>query len=476
MRIGLVIPPSNFLTDERVFCSLGVLKVAAALEQVGHKVSVLDLSGVKDYARAAHDYAMMNPDIERYGITATTPQMPAALAIRYMFHHDTVILGGPHVTLVHAAYRNEQKRGVVNGRAAKALEVLQESFGVLVTGDGEQAIHYALNAKRGQIVDADDPKSDMFLTHIGFTNSPWPARHLIDLPSYRYEIDGRKATSIVGQLGCPFGCNFCGGRLSPMLRRARLRDADNIIAEMRHVYEVYRYTGFMFYDDELNVNPKLIDLLKGITALQEDLGVEFRLRGFVKAELFTEEQAQWMYRAGFRWLLCGFESGSPRILRNIQKKATREDNTRMLTTARQAGIKVKGLMSLGHPGESAETIADTKDWLLSERPDDFDATVITVYPGTPYFDMATQCPDGSWVFDFEGDKLYHHDLDFTKELAFYKGNPGEYKSFVWTDYISSDDLVRQRDALEESVRRQLNIPYPYMTQALIEQSMGMTKI
>lgn len=456
--------------------SLGVLKVAASLEQAGHIVEVLDLSGVADYEAATTVYAMTHPEVYQYGITATTPQMPAAVKIRERLLVGLVYLGGPHVTLVHAAYREELKRGIEDGRAAKALQELKDIFGVLVVGDGEQAVHLALNAKNGQIIDADNPATSLFLTHRGFTDSPWPARHLIDIDSYHYEIEGHKATSIVAQLGCPFGCNFCGGRLSPMLRRARLRSTENIIAEMATLYKNYGYTGFMMYDDELNVNPKVIELMEEITRLQNTLGVKFALRGFVKAELFTEAQANAMYQAGFRWLLCGFESGSSKILKNINKRATREDNTRMLEIAHAAGIKVKALMSLGHPGESFETVSDTKQWLLENMPDDFDMTVITVYPGTPYHDSAVHVTGDAWRFTVNGDNLYHHDIDFLEHQAFYKGIAGEYKSYVWTDDLSSQDLVELRDGVEASVRRILRLPYPGQTAAQFEQTMGMRKV
>lgn len=469
MRVCLIIPPSPFLLDERVFVSLGVLKVAGSLEQAGYRVDVLDLSGVADYEAATAAYVLANPAVYQYGITATTPQMPAAMKIRAQIPCGIVYLGGPHVTLVHAANRSEMKRGVQGGRANRALKKLLDVFGVLVVGDGERAVFLALTAKRGQIIDADNPAIELFLTHDGFTESPWPARHLVDMASYHYTIEGEKATSIIAQLGCPFGCNFCGGRLSPMLRKIRLRSTDSILQEMSFLYNTYGYTGFMFYDDELNVNPKLLELLRGIYDLQVSLQASFRLRGFVKAELFNIEQAQWMYIAGFRWLLCGFESGSDKILKNIQKKATKSDNTRMLSIARLAGIKVKALMSIGHPGESKETIMDTKRWLLQEKPDDFDATVITVYPGTPYYDHAVESSADAWCFTAEGDKLYHHDLDFTVEQAFYKGIPGEYKSYVWTDYLTSEELVAERDALEAEVRSALNLPYP---QQSFDHTMG----
>lgn len=212
----------------------------------------------------------------------------------------------------------------------------------------------------------------------------------------------------------------------------------------------------MFYDDELNVNKQVVGLMDSVASL----GADLRLRGFVKAELFTDEQAAAMRRAGFRWILVGFESGSPRVLENINKKATREDNTRCLQIARRHGIKVKALMSLGHAGESAETVRQTKDWLLEQRPDDFDATVITTYPGTPYFDRAEETSSGVWTFTApSGDRLHSKETDFAVDASYYKGVPGEYKSFVFTDELSAEDVVGLRDELEADVRRELNIPF-----------------
>jgi hypothetical protein len=65
--------------------------------------------------------------------------------------------------------------------------------------------------------------------------------------------------------------------------------------------------------------------------------------GVIKAELFTDEQAGAMYAAGFRWILVGFESGSSRILENINNKATRAENTRYVEIAQRHGLKVKAL-------------------------------------------------------------------------------------------------------------------------------------
>jgi radical SAM superfamily enzyme YgiQ (UPF0313 family) len=463
-RIALVTPPSQFLLDERVFLSLGILKVGAALENAGYVVDHLDLSGVENYQEVIRSYNASSV----FGITATTAQMPAAIKIATLLRQkpgSKIILGGPHGTLTHAA----AKKG--NQRAQQAQETLLNHFDCVVCGDGEMAIFRALHG--AGIIDADDPKSPLWLTSSGFNASPWPARHLVDIDSYHYSVDGRRALSLIGQLGCPYGCAFCGGRNSPSLRNIRVRTSDNVVAEMIHLHQTYGITGLMLYDDELNVNRQMIGLMRQIAAT----GIDWRLRGFVKANLFTEEQAEAMYAAGFRWLLCGFESAHPRILDNIQKMATLEDNTRVIRIAHKYGLKIKALMSFGHPGDSEQTLLATRDWLISERPDDFDATIITVYPGTPYYDAAKVLTPPFYRYEINGDVLYSESIDFTEETAYYKGQTGCYQSFVWTDYLSRERLVLLRDEIEDEVRKHLGLPYPASMAALhFESSMGQTSI
>lgn len=473
MKICLIIPPSPFLLDERVFVSLGVLKVAASLEQSGHGVDVMDLSGVKNFEDAVSDYDFTHPETTHYGITATSPQMPAAckIASRIPLTKRT-ILGGPHATLVHAAARKECGADV-EGRARHALRHLIGEFDTVVAGDGEKAIHLALNTTG--IIDADDPGNDLFLTHQAFAESPWPARHLIDIESYKYSIDGERALSIISQLGCPFKCNFCAGRNSPMLRRMRLRPPQDAVDEIVSLHETYGIKGCMFLDDELNVSKGMLEMMRLLKQHADQRGIEWRLRGFLKAELFTDEQAEAMYAAGFRELLIGFEAADPRILVNIQKNATLEDNTRCMEIARRHGLRVKALMSIGHPGESGASVLAIRDWLLQVRPADFDCTIITPYPGSPYYDSAVRIEPGVYRYASPktGDALYMHDVNFTKEAQYYKGAPGEYVSHVWTDGLSPERLVELRNLVEQDVRSALGIPFNRTGSVLqYEHSMG----
>lgn len=478
--VCLIIPPSAFLLDERVFVSLGILKVAAVLELVGYSVEILDLSGISNYEEALADYVSCSEN-SVFGITATTPQMPAVAkivkVIRQLKQKSKIIFGGPHATLVNAARKGERAKGIT-GRATKDFQNLERMFNVIIAGDGEEAIFLAMKSTASKLIDADDIKSDLFLDNSRLDNSPFPARHLVDMESYHYFIDGEKAVNIIGQLGCPYGCGFCGGRNSPTFRKIRVRSASNIVQEIEFLYKAYGVKGFMFYDDELNVNPKIfVNLMNSIGDLQERIGVEFKLRGFVRSNLFNDEQAKAMYRAGFRWLLVGFESGSERMLLNMNKRSTVAQNTACVEIARQNGLKVKALMSIGHPGESEETIMETRDWLLEVKPDDFDVTIITVYPGTGYYDDALLFSEkpNVWVYRKNGAALYSFEVDYLDTPDYYKGDPnGGYKSYVYTDFLSPEGIVNFRDFLEKDVRQNLKIPFnPSLSAKRYEHSMGM---
>lgn len=480
-RVGLVVPPSPFLLDERVFVSLGILRVAASLEAQGVEVGVLDLSGVDNYLSALEGY-LNGADIEWIGITCTTPQLPAAVklakVIREIRPNLRIVLGGPHVTLTYSAVKVEEKNGVVNGRARKAATLLETYFDILVAGDGELAVFECFKDDCSQVVDGDDMRGEFFMSNEQYEATEMPARHLVDLTTYHYSIEGYPATSLIAQLGCPFNCGFCGGRNSRSLRVIRTRSEWSIVEEIRWLHETYGYTGFMFYDDELNVSKTFVKLMNDLCDLQKELGVEFRLRGFIKAELFTEEQADAMYRAGFRWILSGFEAADPRILTNIDKMATLEDNARVVEIAHKFGLKVKALMSVGHPGETRDSILSIRDWLIKMRVDDFDCTVITTYPGTPYYDLAVPhaTEKSVWTYTHKrtGDRLHAYELDHTITADYYKGDPnGGYTAYVFTDSLSAKEIVELRDIVEKDVRTALGIPFnPGGVAVKFEHSMG----
>ena len=101
--------------------------------------------------------------------------------------------------------------------------------------------------------------------------------------------------------------------------------------------------------------------------------------------------------AGFKVIATGAESGSQRILTNMLKKANVQHNTQVVEWAREYGIYTKSIMSLGHPGESPETLKETEDWLDKVKLDDVNFTIISALPSSAYYDSA-KLENGVWVY------------------------------------------------------------------------------
>jgi len=453
--ITLIIPPSPFLTNERVFPSLGILKVAAVLEERDIPVEVLDLSGFSNYEKVVEEHV----PYDVVGITSTTPQFPQAVRIANILNKRGVrtILGGSHATMVGTTCNGNKDTSAL-GRRTFAYNQIRSIFDTVVLGDGEEAIFEAMSSEE-RVIRADRLKDPLFLKDLNAY--PYPARDLIDLSTYHYTIDGKDSQSLIVQLGCPFGCLFCGGRNVPSFRKLRTRTVEHAMGEIDEVVRKYNKSGFMFLDDELNIsNAGLLLLLEELIKYQEKNNLDLRFRGFVRADLFTQEQADMMYKAGFRELLSGVESGNDSILEAMNKGTTSELNGRWIDRCRKSGIRTKALMSLGHPGESEQTISDSLDWILHTRPDEVDWTIITEYPGSPYFDESVKQGAGVWAFTNKrtGGVLYSKEINYAEESNYYKGIPGSYTSFVWTDYISSERLVEMRELCETTSRAILKLP------------------
>jgi len=450
-NIGFVNPPSEFLIEQRVFMSLGILRVATQLKNKAN-VKFLDLTNEKKYSILINKF-ITNNSLDIICFSATTPQIKDVLKLsKFIKKHFNIkiILGGPHITLTYSSWESgtDDIKKICNNHIDELLKYID----TIVIGDGEYAIHEALNSDK-KIINAEK-NPNLYLSK-NYDEVAIPDREFLDLSSYNYMIDGKKSTNIISQMGCPYQCAFCSGRGSKTFNRIRKRSIENIIEEINLLYKKYRYEGFMFYDDEINLNKEYFNnLLISLIKYQKDNKVQFNLRGYSRSNLLDTEQAELMYKAGFKWLLVGFESGSNKILKNINKGCTVEDNTRCFEIAKKNKLKIKALMSIGHPGESNETIRETIDWMKYVKPDEHDTTIVSVYPGSYYFNKSTIFNKHllKYVDNKTRDVLFIENIDFLKNSNFYKSKPNEYISFVSTEKLSRKEIVNQRLLIENEIK------------------------
>lgn len=98
-----------------------------------------------------------------------------------------------------------------------------------------------------------------------------------------------------------------------------------------------------------------------------------------------------MGSAGCTGVEVGVESGDPKIMRGLAKQGlTKEAVLRFDEAARAAGLRAVYLFILGLPGETRRSIVHTFELILELDidADQFNLSVITPYPGTPFHSHA----------------------------------------------------------------------------------------
>ena len=375
--INLVNPASPFLDKDGTMPPLGLMMLSALLKRDGIRCQIID-QGLGDEL----------PDGDLF-FTGTTPQVNEME--RFLFKGYRV-LGGPHASInPEETYRTSL-------------------YSCVVAGEGENVIKDILIYRPTGVIHA--PR----ITDLD--SLPFPDR--IDAHRYDWTIDGRKATTMVTSRGCTGKCAFCCRTLD---RKIYFRSAKSVIAEMHEIVRL-GFGAVMFYDDSIAMKKdRLIEICKGIAKL------DIIWRCFIRSDQVSYELLQIMALAGCREVLIGIESGSDTILKNIQKHETAEMHKKAIANAKKAGLRVKALMIAGLPGETWETIEESKQFLLETKPDSLDVTILQVYQGCPI----SKTPE-------------NYDITFSDPI-WYKGRKGEYVSTVSTSAMSAEEIVKARDYL-----------------------------
>ncbi|MEK6826317.1 MAG: radical SAM protein, partial [Nanoarchaeota archaeon] len=513
-RIALINPPSFFLTDDKVFFSLGLLYIAGMTREAGHEVSLIDLAGRDNYEDIMRQIAA-EQKFDIYGITSTSPQFSYATkilgAIKKAHPNSRVVVGGPHA-IMFASLRKQRLEAFLREDSTLDESILQdklydsdpnfrslEVFDQIVKGE-ELSIFDVLKSLK-----KDKPEKWIDSQTVEDLDSlPFPARDLIDMNGYTYkdngqpkfEMSGGPATSVMSQRGCPFGCLFCAGRNVDLFRniktpggKLRAHSPERMVTEFNMLNKQYGFTRFMIYDDEINLENRrfiaLMSALENNNSRRSAEGLEpYKFRGFVKSELFVRhpEQAEYMMRAGFDELLSGFESGSARILKDhVKKNTTPEINYKATKLAFERGMKVKALTMIGHPTDTYDDVMATWNFLdnigaMAEATNqrwNFDVTILTPYPGSPIYDEMVW-NNGRFKEEFprvlRNGELYMRNVDFSKDSAPYKTAPGEEQVNIRTETLSSQDLLNLRQEIDNDLRRRYRLQ-TYERED-IEHSMG----
>ena len=97
-----------------------------------------------------------------------------------------------------------------------------------------------------------------------------------------------------------------------------------------------------------------------------------------------------MKRAGCECIQLGVESGSLRVLRELDKNITPEQVRSAALAARKAGMNLSVYLISGVPGETEEDLADTFRILEYIKASDGQVSPFAYYPGTKQFERGAE--------------------------------------------------------------------------------------
>ena len=118
--------------------------------------------------------------------------------------------------------------------------------------------------------------------------------------------------------------------------------------------------------------------------LEKPLGMTFNCA--VRAEHVDPALLALMKRAGCWMISLGIETGDEELLAQHRQRANVNLLAQTVRAIAAAGIRTKGLLMMGLPGETEASIRRSMDYVFSLPLDDFNLSKFTPFPGAPLYE------------------------------------------------------------------------------------------
>lgn len=309
----------------------GVGVICAVLKQEGHQVSYLDCRTCRDWSDVRTRVAASAFDVALVSVATVdfVAFKKISAIIREVAPQAKIIAGGPHATLATDEMLAVADCDCVFTHEAevtlpKLLHDL-DSLPRLVRGEMPEDLDQL-------------PFVERSLSPDGETSLFWGLK--------------RPFFTIVASRGCPFKCTFC----QPAERyvfgdKIRKRSVENLVAELEYLVSSYGMQSFMVHDDCFTQFPRWVD---DFCRLKVERGLQQPFVCQTRADIVCNNRGMMerLAKAGLKWVLIGFESGSDRILSFVKKGVTVEQNIQAADICRELGIKIFANYMFGLPTET----------------------------------------------------------------------------------------------------------------------------
>jgi radical SAM superfamily enzyme YgiQ (UPF0313 family) len=350
MRLHLIAPTKmgeTYLFNKGLLAPLGLMYLAAHTPP-GVDVRIIDESIQRiDFSDT--------PDM--VGITAMTATAPRAydIADEYRSRGATVVMGGIHASMLPD-------------------EALQHADSVVVGEAEEIWPEVVSDAAAGRLMPLY--KREGFAD---FTRPPHPRRDLINPKRYWC------ANSVQTSRGCPHSCNFCSVTTFNG-RKIRMRDTDDVIAEVESLSRVNRLHRKVipFIDDNIAANPRRAkELFKALIPMKVLWGSQASI-----TIANDEELVGLAAESGCRFLFVGLETLSPNSLEEMGKTQNRvEQYAAAVRLLEKNKIHVMGAFVFGFDSDDESTFSDTLSFAINNKLQVAQFANLTPYPGTRLYEQ-----------------------------------------------------------------------------------------
>jgi anaerobic magnesium-protoporphyrin IX monomethyl ester cyclase len=362
---------------------LGLAYVASSLEKAGFQVEILDNYLLK---KSIDDIKQMviklGPEI--LGITCGSVTyrrcIETAQAVKEVLPSCKIVVGGWHPSYMpESMLQHREIDYVIMGEGERAIVELANC----ITKGDEISVIAKISGlayrHKGKIV----KNAPRFIEDLDMV--PFPARHLLPMHLYLREIEylGAKPVDTMNVIrGCPYDCAFCETKKlwGP---KCRAFNPPRVVKELIHLVSDYGTKGIYFVGDNFTINKKrTIKLCREIKKSKLDLQWVCDTR----VDLVSRELLKEMKAAGCRTIWFGVESGSPRILKKINKQITLQQALQAFKLCRKEEIRTASSFMLGIPGETAKDMESTFSFARKLDPDWVRFNIFVGYPGSGLYD------------------------------------------------------------------------------------------
>ena len=292
-----------------------------------------------------------------------------------------------------------------------------QAFDALLHGEGEQAILGLAEHAQGKRELGTIP-GVIYLE--GGELRRVPPAHALDLndlhePVYDENVypamvgdEKIKIVVIDDSRGCPYQCGFC---THPIESGTRLRTASAsvLVDRMARVKERYGLTAFRFSGSS-TPGRLMAEVADEIIAR----GLEVTYTCFGHFASARPDHFELMAQSGLYAIFFGIETGSQEILdRAVRKGIDLSTVEATVRAAQRAGIFVATSMIVPLPFDTAETIQESLEFVLSVRPDSVPVQFPGLLPGTPWW-----VEPEKYGFEFDAEETALVGLDYKIKLLF----------------------------------------------------------